>query len=91
MSSNAELPKPANIINDLVNPGELIKQAQKESVLNNTFSNKAEEAKGMNNCSGTLSDQTSKCFTLDLELPDYYSSTLHMTLADQVRWVLCWY
>ena len=53
VSSNAELPKPANIINDLVNPGELIKQAQKESVLNNTFSNKAEEAKGMNNCSGT--------------------------------------
>lgn len=53
MSSNAELPKPANIINDLVNPGELIKQAQKESVLNNTFSNKAEEAKGLNNSSGT--------------------------------------
>lgn len=55
MSSNAELPKPANIINDLVNPGELIKQAQKESVLNNTLGNKAEEAKGLNNnyCSGT--------------------------------------
>ena len=47
VSSNAEPSKPANVINDLVNPGELIKQAQKESVLNNTFSNKAGEAKGM--------------------------------------------
>ena len=92
MSSNAELPKPANIINDLVNPGELIKQAQKESVLNNTFSNKAEEAKGMNNCSGTYPTRLQVFHTnIDLELPDYYSSTLHMTLADQVRWVLCWY
>lgn len=91
MSSNAELPKPANIINDLVNPGELIKQAQKESVLNNTFSNKAEEAKGMNNIAPEHIRPDFKCFTLDLELPDYYSSTLHMTLADQVRWVLCWY
>lgn len=52
VSSNAEPAKPANVINDLVNPGELIKQAQKESVLNNTLNNKAEEAKGMN-CSRT--------------------------------------
>ena len=49
LSSETEVSsKPANVINDLVNPGELIKQAQKESVLNNTFNNKAEEAKGMN-------------------------------------------
>ena len=62
-SETADEPaKPANVINDLVNPGELIKQAQKESVLNNTFNNKAEEAKGMN-CSWTY---PIRYLTLDL-------------------------
>ena len=88
VSSNAEPPKPANVINDLVNPGELIKQAQKESVLNNTFTSKAGEAKGM---IYSWTYPTSLSVSHLFQLSDYYCSTLHMTLADQTRWVLCLY
>ena len=47
---NAALPKPANKVSDFDNPSELIKQAQKELVFNNTANkeeNKAKETKGM--------------------------------------------
>ena len=49
--TNSEPPKPANRITALDNPSELIKQAQKELVFNNTAnkeeSKKAEGAKGI--------------------------------------------